>query len=242
MASAHERAEFRNAATYTVAVTITVRGGKRPGTAERRARQVAERLANTAARAAGVVEATATAGLTIDGQVPRADRVAFGAANSGHPTAAQPGKLDRYLHPDRDAALRSLAAANGAFRARLDADLARRQAVGCANPNLPLAGYQSGCGCVYCTPVEHIAAAGDPHGPDGPDGPDGVDEFAVHRCPCGQAVTRPGERCLGHRDATVVALPGDPPLLQRIAAAAQPDPSVEACSHGCAPPVQDVDL
>ncbi len=95
---------------------------------------------------------------------------------------------------------------------------------------------------MYCTPVEHIAAAGDPHGPDGPDGPDGVDEFAVHRCPCGQAVTRPGERCLGHRDATVVALQSDPPLLRRIAAAARPDPSVEASSHGCAPPVQDVDL
>ncbi len=208
MASAHERAEFRNAATYTVAVTITVRGGKRPGTAERRARQVAERLANTAARAADVVEATATAAplSSVEAVDPR--RVLFGEANTGRGTTAEPDKLDRYLDPDHELALRSLEQANTAHRDYQQADVARRQALECRNPNHALGLREHLCGCVYCQPREHAAAIHDPGG---------ADRFAEHRCPCGQSVARPGGRCPHHPDVTVVVLEGDPPLLHQLA-------------------------
>jgi hypothetical protein len=61
-ADPHDAPAFYNAVTFTVAVTYTVEGGARFGTADRRARRVAERLANHAARTAGAVEVTAVPG------------------------------------------------------------------------------------------------------------------------------------------------------------------------------------
>lgn len=82
-AEPHERPEFQNAVVYTVAVTVRVRGGARHGTADRRAKALAERLANTAARAKDVVEATAVAGPSHAGKVFWQDPVHFAAANTG---------------------------------------------------------------------------------------------------------------------------------------------------------------
>jgi hypothetical protein len=56
----HERPAFWNSVEYVVAVTFTVAGGARRGTAERRAERVADRLANTA-RAADVVAVSGSA-------------------------------------------------------------------------------------------------------------------------------------------------------------------------------------
>ena len=103
----HERPEFTEAATYTVAVTITVEGGRALGTADRRAMRVAERLANTAVRTPGVVEVTATAGPSQDGVVASPTTVHFSEANAGRRTRHGPEYLDRFVDPDREVALRS---------------------------------------------------------------------------------------------------------------------------------------
>ena len=105
----HERPEFTEAATYTVAVTITVEGGRALGTADRRAMRVAERLANTAVRTPGVVEVTATAGPCQDGVVASTTPVHFSEANAGRRPLDGPEYLDRFVDPDREVALRSLA-------------------------------------------------------------------------------------------------------------------------------------
>lgn len=101
----HERPEFTEAATYTVAVTITVEGGRALGTADRRAMRVAERLANTAVRTPGVVEVTATAGPSQDGVVASPRAVHFSEANAGRRHG--PEYLDRFVDPDREVARRS---------------------------------------------------------------------------------------------------------------------------------------
>lgn len=130
----HERPEFYNAVTYAVTVAITVEGGKRRGTADRRARKVAERLANSAARTPGVIEVSASAGWTTkDGEVHWPERVRFAEANSGQGTHAAPDKLDRYLDPDHELALRSLAEENAAAEQRRQADRDRRRVAGCRN-------------------------------------------------------------------------------------------------------------
>ncbi len=107
--SAHESPRFRNAVEYTIAITVTLAGGARYGTADRRADKLAERLANTAARCGEAVQVTAVAGPSHHGNAIRPQQVHFAAANSGRGTYAEPAKLDRYLDPDHELALRSLA-------------------------------------------------------------------------------------------------------------------------------------
>ena len=186
MDSPHERSEFTNAVTYTVAVTVTVEGGKRFGTADRRARRVAERLANTAARTPGVVEVTATAGHSHDGQVTSPQRVRFAEANTGHDTHSDPHTLDRFLDPDHELALRSLAEANAAYRTRQQADRQRRVEVSCRNPDDSVL-RDAYCLCVYCQPERHYDAVRDACAPE-------PSPWVEHRCVCDQPVARPGER------------------------------------------------
>ena len=155
--SPHEAREFRNSVEYTLQITFVVAGGARWRTAYTRARRVAERLANAAARAKHVVEVRAIAGPSHQGQLLTPERVCFEAANSGQAANAEPGKLDRYLDPDYEQGLVSLAQANSAFRARQSDDRRRRRAVGCANRSLLSWEPSSPCGCVYCRPDVHWA-------------------------------------------------------------------------------------
>ncbi len=215
MDSPQQRPEFANAVTYTVAVTVTVEGGKRFGTADRRARRVAERLANTAARTPGVVEVTATAGHSHDGQVASPERVRFSEANTGHGTYSDPHTLDRFLDPDHELALRSLTEANAAYRARQQADRERRAEASCRNPNDSVL-RDAYCLCVYCQPERHYDVIRDARAP-------GHGLWVEHRCVCGQPVALPGERFLRHRDAKVVALQGDAPALHQLAREQQAD-------------------
>ena len=110
----HERLEFTQAVTYTVAITITVEGGRAQGTADRRAAHVAERLANTAVRTPGVVEVTATAGPSRDGTAVSPTTVHFSEANAGRRGLEGDEYLDRFVDPDHEVALRSLAHAKAA--------------------------------------------------------------------------------------------------------------------------------
>lgn len=103
----HERPEFTEAATYTIAITITVEGGRALGTADRRAMRVAERLANTAVRTPGVVEVAATAGPSHDGVMTLPARIHFSEANAGRRPPDGPEYLDRFVDPDHEVALRS---------------------------------------------------------------------------------------------------------------------------------------
>lgn len=206
----HERAEFYNAVTYAVTVTVTVQGAKRHGTADGRARKVAERLANAAARIPGVVEVSATAGPTVNGEVTRPERVRFAQANSGQGTYAEPGKLDRYLDPEHERAVQSLCAENAAAEKRRQADRDRRRNTGCTNT------YALGptdwryCACVYCQPDEHLLAAQAAE-------EDRPSPFCNHRCVCGTPVPAAGQRCLSHRRVEIVVLDADPDALQQLA-------------------------
>lgn len=208
----HEDAAFANAATYTVAVTITVRGGTRRFTAHRRAFRVAERLANHAARAKDVVAVTARAGPSSKGEIGYAQPVAFAAANTGDGPNAGAGKLERYLDPDYERVLAAAADERARARARQEADRQRRLAVGCRNTSL--LGERQVCGCIYCAPDDHYiarqlfattdsAACGPPP------------------CVCGRP-TPTGARCWLHRDVVVVALDGDDDALHVLADADQP--------------------
>jgi hypothetical protein len=209
--SAHEAREFANSVEYTVQITFVVAGGARWRTAHARARKVAERLANTAARAKGVVEVHAVAGAGRNGELPAPERVCFEAANSGHGTNAEPAKLDRYLDPDHERAVTSLEEANAAARARQQADRNRRQEIGCANPSQLTLGLGRPCGCAYCRPIEHLAA----RRPASGSAPGG---HASQRCRCGRAVDMADPGCRSHRDRQLVVLDGDPPELVRLAA------------------------
>jgi hypothetical protein len=206
----HDRPEFYNAVTYAVTVTITVEGGKRRGTADRRARKVAERLANTAARTPGVVEVSASAGWTTkDGEVHWPERVRFAEANSGQGTHADPIKLDRYLDPDHELALRSLAEENAAAEQRRQTDRDRRRTAGCRNTYEFARTDRRYCECVYCQPDRHYDAVRAVR--EGRPCPDD------HRCLCGQPVPAHGDRCLRHTGTVVVALDTDPASLQLLA-------------------------
>jgi len=207
--SAHDSPRFRNAVEYTIAITVTLAGGARYGTADRRADRLAERLANTAARCGDAVQVTAVAGPSHDGKLTRPQPVRFAAANSGRGTYAEPAKLDRYLDPDHELALRSLAAAEEAFTAHLTADRARRRAVGCRNTGCCLTPPERACECVYCLPEEHFAGLrGRRRRPD---------PLATARCVCGAAVGTAGQRCPHHRAVAVVVLDGDAPALRLLA-------------------------
>ena len=205
--SPHETREFTNSVEYTVQLTFVVAGGARWRTGHARARRIAERLASAAARAKGVVEVRAVAGASRDGQLLTPERVCFAAANSGHGTGVDPTKLDRYLDVDHERALVSLAEANAAARVRRQADVDRRQAVGCSNPAGLVVGLARVCGCAYCRPQEHLAARGAALETWAGDG----------RCLCGRPSIPPASRCSSHRGQQLVVLAGDPPELARLA-------------------------
>lgn len=206
--SPHEAREFANAVEYTLRLTFVVAGGARWQTAHARARQVAERLANTAARAKGVVDVRAVAGQSHDGEVLVAERVCFAAANSGHATGGDPTELDRYLDPDHERALASLADANAAARTRRQADFERRLAIGCANPAGLGPGVARPCGCAYCRPAEHLEVQTTSRQPG----------QGVGRCLCGRSGTPTAAGCSPHRGQQLVVLDRDPPELARLAA------------------------
>jgi hypothetical protein len=206
--SPHEVREFTNSVEYTIQLTFVVAGGARWRTAHGRARRVAERLANTAARAKGVVDVRAVAGASHDGEVLTPERVCFDAANSGHGTGVDPTKLDRYLDPDHERALASLAAANATARVRRQADFDRRQAIGCANPAGLGPGLARPCRCAYCRPAEHLELPAAEHEAWAEGG----------RCLCGRASAPPAFGCRPHDGQQLVVLDGDPPELARLAA------------------------
>jgi hypothetical protein len=207
--SPHETRKFTNSVEYTIQLTFVVAGGARWQSAHARARRIAERLANTAARAKGVVDVRAVAGTSHDGQLLTPERVCFEAANSRHGTGADPSKLDRYLDPDHERALASLADANAAARARRQADFDRRCAIGCSNPAGLGPGLARPCRCAYCRPQEHLevrdAETRDPWADGG-------------RCLCGRPCASPAFGCRPHHGKQLVVLNGDPPELARLAA------------------------
>ncbi|WP_052665094.1 hypothetical protein [Nitriliruptor alkaliphilus] len=205
MTSLHETVEFRNSATYTIVLTYTVSGGARVQTARRRAERVAEQIANAASRLGSVVDVRAVAGPAgADGELLWPTPVRFSAANTGESRHDAPDKLARYLDPDYERALTSLADAHARARARRDADRERRRAIGCANALQAVTPFSRGCNCVYCRPVEHHAVA--------------LSQIdGEHWCLCGRYITTAGERCSDHRDVQLVVLDGDPEELTTLA-------------------------
>lgn len=156
---------------------------------------------------AGVVEVSARGGASREGDVHWPSPISFAAANPGR---GEQGRLTRYLDPRHERALRSLAAANAAYRERRQADQDRRQAVGCANayPSL-LEPSCAPCECVYCLPDEHTA--------DPLDTPTGERWSLPPRCLCGVPVPDEGGRCLAHRCVELVVLDGDAQALIGLA-------------------------
>jgi hypothetical protein len=202
MGEPHRDPRFTNSATYRIEVTVTVAGGARPATAHRRAVRVAERLANAAARAADVVDATVQFGpMSASGGPAWTDPVHFAAANTGPASNGEPPMLARYLDPDHERAIESLTAANATYRHRCDTDRERRLEVGCVNPNRAL-GHVAwrACWCVYCDPLRHLELA--VHPADGP----------PVLCRCGTAV----EDCRHHLGARLEVVDGDDPVLVEL--------------------------
>jgi hypothetical protein len=215
MASAHKDPRFTNSVEYTVTLRLRIAGGVKERTAQRWAQQAAQRLTGAAARLRHVVEVTATYGYTDgEGEVTWPRPVYFGEANSGPTSPGDPVLLSRYVDPDHQRALASLAAVNAAHRERRSADLARRSEVGCRNA-LPLITAPRVCDCVYCDTPGHAAAEGNERAHPG-------NPHNEPRCVCGQPVAVHADRCTRHRDATVVVLDGDHPDLTRLAAIAPP--------------------
>lgn len=209
MTAPHETDRFRHAATYTVTLMVTVAGGVRPATAHRRAEKVAGQIASAAARLADVVDVHARAGLTgTHGQVLAPRPVRFAAANSGHGTRVDPDRLDRYLDPDHERALTSLAHAEARHREHERADLRRRRAVGCANAGRLGLVALADCPCVYCVPQCHLDAL-----PPG----DGVGPTLAPRCICGVRTDTPGRRCTTHQRTPIVVLDEDAETLTLLA-------------------------
>jgi hypothetical protein len=206
--SPHELREVTNSVEYTIQLTFVVAGGARWRTAHARARKIAERLANTAARAKGVVDVRAVAGASHDGELLTPERVCFDAVNSGHGTGVDPTRLDRYLDPDHERALASLAEANATARVRRQADFDRRQAIGCANPAGLGPGLARPCRCAYCRPSGHLELRAEAHEARADGG----------RCLCGRDSTPPAFGCRPHRGKQLVVLDTDPPALTRLAA------------------------
>jgi hypothetical protein len=177
-----------------------VAGGARAWTAHRRARKVAERLANAAARAADVVDVSAKLGLVLGAEVAWTDSVSFSAANTGRGAFVDPELLFRYLDPDHERALVSLEEANARYRQRRAADRDRRHAVGCVNSHrLPWSDTRA-CTCVYCDPVLHLALAlrGSREGSP--------------RCLCGEL----SSLCRRHDELVPVVLDDDAPELEQL--------------------------
>ncbi|MBY5161484.1 hypothetical protein [Salsipaludibacter albus] len=207
MTAPHETDEFRNAATYTVAVTYTVAGGTRVETAHRRARRVAERVAAATARLGVVVEASAVAGTPgTHGELVAQQRVAFAGANTGTAPAGKPNLLSSYIDPEHERTLVSLAEANRRARERREADAARRRAVGCPNAYRTRLVDDVACKCVYCQPGRHLDLLTDPT----------ATQVWTPRCICSQHVEEPGQRCTTHINTEIVVLDDDPPELQHL--------------------------
>jgi hypothetical protein len=208
VAEAHEDPRFYHAVTYTIAITVTVAGGARWDTSWRRADRLAERLASAAARAKDAVEVTAVAGASHDGEILMPRRVSFAGGNTGLGSGR---KLSRYLDPDHERALASLAAANARYRAKQQADRDRRTAVGCANVYRGGSLPERPCPCVYCEPEDHELGLRQ------------AERFGSHmfghRCLCGVGVPEAHGRCLRHRDVEIVLLDGDGAALQLLARA-----------------------
>ncbi len=208
MTAPHETDRFRNAATYTVAVTFTVAGGARSRTAHRRAEKTAERITAAAARLADVVDVQAAVGLTgSDGELLAPKVVRFTGANTGHGTYGEPDKLSRYLDPDHERALASLEEANARHRRHRQADRDRRLAVGCRNAWRQPWDPGLSCECVYCEPDRHL---------DTLTGLASGLQFWSPRCLCGQVVPSLGARCSRHRTVEIVVLDDDADALRRI--------------------------
>lgn len=204
----HETPKCQNSVEYTVAVTFWVEGGARWQTAYGRADRMAERLANYATRAAHVVEVHAVGGPSTYGQIVSSDRIRFSQANAGLGTYGDRSKRDRWIDPEFQRALDSLAEANAQARARRNADRDRRQALGCANAYR--LGYESPrqCACVYCVPARHL---------DSRTGLTSGLQFLSSRCICGRPAPQPPGRCGRHRTTELVVLDGDPDDLGRLA-------------------------
>ncbi len=208
MTGPHETPEFQNSVEYTVEVTFRVEGGARWQTAHRRAQRIAERLTNYATRASNVVEVHAVGGPSEGGQPITRNRVQFSEANTGRGTYGDPSKLDRWIDPDFERALDSLARANAEASARRAADRDRRQALGCANTYRHDYEAHRDCACVYCEPHRHLDCLTELAS--------GL-QFLANRCLCGQPVASIHQRCLRHRGVDVVVLEGDTDALERIA-------------------------
>lgn len=210
MTQAHEHDRFRNAAVYTVAVTYTVAGSARPTTARRRAEKVADRIASAAARLRDVVDVRAVAGPAgSDGEILAPTRVRFTAANSGSGTYGEPDKLDRYLDPDHERALASLASANDEWRRRRDQDRDRRRVVGCQNTYRSANEVRRDCPCIYCAPQAHLEAHRQ--------GPAALYPYSP-RCVCGMTMPSAGMRCRQHRATEIVVLDDETGPLAELAA------------------------
>lgn len=229
MTAAHERPEFRNAVSWTVTITFVVAGGARADTARGRAEKVAARIVSATARLAGVVEVRAVAGPSSGREeftplAPR--RVLFDAANSGHGTYGRPDLRDRYLDPDRERALASLAEANAADSARRRADESRRRELGCVNSGRSRSDpLRLSCECVYCAPALFLAGLTRPY-----------PEVSPHpidrpRCVCGVDPDHPlgQRRCERHRSVRIVVVDGDP---ESVAEAARVDPLTADAQRG----------
>lgn len=210
MTSPHETPEFRNSATYTIVLTYTVAGGARVQTAHRRAERVAEQIANAASRLGSVVDVRAAAGpADANGELIWPTPVRFAAANTGETRPSTADKLSRYLDPDYERALCSLADAHARARARRDADRERRRAIGCANAFQALGASNRWCECVYCRPTGHHEMALSP-------------ECGERWCLCGRVVTAADGRCQEHRDVQLVVLDGDPTELSHLTSGRRP--------------------
>jgi hypothetical protein len=205
MTAPHETPQFRNSATYTITLTYTVPGGSRVETAQRRAKRVAEQIANAASRLRTVVDVRAVAGPAgANGELLWPTPVRFSAANTGESRLDDADKLPRYLDPDYERALNSLADAHTRARVRRDADRDRRRAIGCANAFRGITTADRFCECVYCQPAAHhevVLAL--------------VNEAGW--CLCGRVVTTAYQRCPDHRGAQLVVLDGDPIELTTLA-------------------------
>lgn len=199
-------AEFANAAEHTITLTVVVAGGVRRSTARRRAERVAEKLADAASRTKHVLEVAARAGPSHLGEVHFSHPVAFPAANTGE--SNRDGRLGRWVDGDFALFLEQRRVERLRARERRDRDRRRRLDVGCLDAS-QLA--DESCPCVYCRPAGHLRAVSQ-HGEGAPT------VFAAPRCLCGGYVPAPGSRCVRHRSARLVLLPGDPEELRRFAA------------------------